>query len=74
MGQRINPIDRRLQCGRDVRVCRLVKTDVTIADLDKTETRAFDGALATAFIEGMRYRNSAAHGPDQSGARPRHAL
>src|SRR5260370_2312004 len=74
VGHRIDLVDRRLQSGGDVRVCWLVETDLTVADLDKAEVRAFAGIFAVSFGECPRYRYATAHGPDQACTRPRHAL
>src|SRR5579872_535739 len=76
VGHGIDFVDRRLQSSGDIRIRRLVEADVTVADLDKAEVRAFGGIfiLAAAFCEGPRYRDAAAHGPDQARARPCHAL
>src|SRR6202790_5281784 len=74
MGHRVDLVDGRLQSSGDVRVGRLVETDVTVADLDKAKVGAFAFAriLAVAFGECPRYRDATAHGPDQPGLRPRH--
>src|SRR6202140_3220124 len=74
VGHRVDLVDCRLQSGGDVRVGRLVKTDVTVADLDKAEVPAFAGIFAVAFGECSRYWDATAHGPDQPGPRPCHAL
>ncbi|HXM22888.1 MAG TPA: hypothetical protein VN948_16635 [Terriglobales bacterium] len=47
----IDLVDRRLQSSGDVRICWLVKTNVTAADLDKAEVRTLAGVLAAAFGE-----------------------
>ena len=70
----IDLVDGRLQSSGDVRIGWLVKTDVTVTDLDKAEVRAFAGIFAAAFGECPRYRNATAHSPDQARARPCHAL
>src|SRR6266446_4231836 len=74
VGHRVDLVDRRLQSSGDVRVSRLVKSDVAVADLDKAEVPTFAGVLAVAFSECPRYRDATAHGPDQPGSRPCHAL
>src|SRR6266404_4864217 len=74
VGHRVDFIDRCLQSSGDVRVSRLVETDVTVADLDKAEVPTFAGIPAVAFGECPRYRDATAHGPDQPGPRPRHTL
>ena len=74
VGERVDLGDCRLQSRRDVRICWLVKADVAVADLDKAEVPAFAGILTVAFGECPRYRDATAHGPDQPGPRPCHAL
>ena len=74
VGHGIDLVDRRLQSSGDVRIGRLVKTDVTVADLHKAEVPAFAGIFAIALGECPRHRDAAAHGPDQACARPCHAL
>src|SRR6202040_130619 len=60
VGHGIDLVDRRLQGSGDIRIRRLVKTDVTVADLNKAEVRAFAGILAAALGECPRYRNATA--------------
>ncbi len=74
VGHRIDLVDRGLQRGRDIRICRLVKADVAVADLHKAEVRAFAGVFAATFGECPRYRNAATHRPYQPGTCPCHAL
>src|SRR5712692_11166084 len=61
---RVDLVDRRLQRSGYVRVCWLVKTDVTVADLHKAEVRAFAGVFTAVLGERPRDRNATAHGPD----------
>src|SRR6266403_4211842 len=74
VGHRVDLVDCRLQSGSDVRISRLVKADVAVADLDKAEVPAFAGIFAVAFGECPRNRDATAHGPDKARARPRHTL
>src|SRR5580704_17679676 len=74
VGHGVDLVDRRPQSRGEIRIGRLAKTDVAVADLDKAEVRAFAGIIAAALGECPRYRDATAHGPDQPGARPSHAL
>src|SRR5205823_969185 len=74
VGHGIDLVDRRLQRGGNVRIGWFVKTDVTVADLDKSEVPAFGGTLVVALGECPGHGNAAAQGPDQAGSRPCHAL
>src|SRR6202022_239089 len=56
---------RGLQSSGDSRISGLVKTDVTVADLNKAEIPALAGPFVAAFGECPRHRNAAAHGPQQ---------
>src|SRR5207237_2493886 len=54
----IDFVDCRLQSSRDVRICRLVKTDVAVADLHKAEVPAFAGTSISSLGECQRHRNT----------------
>src|ERR1700758_3951105 len=68
----IDLVDRRLQSGGDIRVCRLAKADMAVANLDKGEVNTLTGTLAAALGECPRHWNTATQCPHQSGTRPCH--
>src|SRR5207245_9216346 len=70
----IDLVDCRLQSSRDVRICRLVRTDVAVADLHKTEVPAFAGTSIGGLGVCPRHRNATAQSPYTACARPWHAL
>ena len=74
VGHRVNFVDCRLQRGSDVRIGRLIETDVAVADLHKAEVPAFAGTSISSLGECPRHWNATAHGPDQPCTRPCHAL
>ncbi len=74
VGHRVDLVDCRLQRSGNIRVGRLVKADVAIADLHKAEVPTFAGTSISGFGESPRHRNTATHGPDQACTRPCHAL
>src|SRR5580765_2256011 len=71
--QSVDLVDRYPQRRSDIRICRLIKTDVAIADLDEGEVPAHRFLFRT-FGEHLRYGDSSAQGPNQAGSRPRHTL
>src|SRR5258706_13360072 len=61
------------QSGGDVFVSVLVETDMAVAYLNKAES-ARRGFQIMLLAKHPRNRNSRGHGPEQTGARPLHAL
>src|ERR1700675_5065073 len=68
VGHRVDLVDCRLQSSGDVRVGRLVKADVAVADLHKAEVSALVGTSISGLGESFRHWNATAKGPDQPGA------
>src|SRR5262249_27723506 len=71
--QSVDLVNRDLQRRGDIRVRRLIKTDVAVADLDEAEIAAHRILLRT-FGEHARDWDPSAQGPNQAGSRPRHTL
>ncbi len=72
LGQAVDLVDSRLQCGGDIGIRRLVEAHMAVADLDEVEFSLRGILLVLA--EGLRREDSAAHGPEDAGSRPGHAL
>src|SRR5579864_2030019 len=73
LGQSVDLVDRYLQGRSNIRICRLIETNVAIADLNEGEVPAHR-FLLRAFGEHLRYGDSSAQGPNQARSRPRHTL
>src|SRR5580698_1942474 len=69
--KRVDFVDRGLHCSDDVRISRLVESDVTVADLDKREV-----VLRRFRVGSEQFRGGYAPGdrPDDTGSGPGHAL
>ena len=71
-GQRVDLADRHLQRGSNIDICRLIETDVTVADLDKRKRRLI--ARFRVCAKKARYRHASSERPYHSRAGPCHAL
>src|SRR5262249_43588374 len=60
---------------RDIRVGRPVEADVAIADLNEPKTAAATHRHRTVrrLFDGRSFQDTTCHGPQRSGAHPRHA-
>src|ERR1700757_3143666 len=71
---RVDLGDRLLKGAERIGISRLVEADMTVADLQKGEVARFRVGGGSLADEAQRTRHAAAHGPENAGARPGHAL
>src|SRR5260370_15534292 len=60
---RVDFVDCRLQSSGNVRVGRLVKADVAVADLNKAEVPTFPRTSISGLVDHPTYQEATAHAP-----------
>src|SRR5690348_16346416 len=74
-GQRVDLGHRLSQGSRDVLVGFLIESNMTVADLDKTQIGSGGSARRIgSLVESLRSENTAGHGPEHAGSSPSHAF
>src|SRR4029077_14448623 len=71
---RLDLVDRLGQCGARVGVGRQVKADMAVADLHESKLALWRLGGGSIADQAKGARHAAAQGPNDTGARPGHAL